>query len=80
MHTLCSTFLKIIIWQIFFGMVAMTLLWGSYQLIINVANSQGRKLGRSVSSARISGLTSTQGMVRERAVIFRWLKHIFGGK
>ena len=34
-----------------------------------VANSQGRNLGCLVYSARTSGLSSTQGMVRGRAVI-----------
>ena len=38
------------------------------QLIYVVSNSQGSNLGRSVIPARTSGLSSTQGMVRERAV------------
>ena len=33
-----------------------------------VSNSQGKNLGRLVTPARTSGLSSTQGMVRERAV------------
>ena len=33
-----------------------------------VSNSQGRNLGRSVTSARTSGLSSIQGDLGERAV------------
>ena len=33
-----------------------------------MSNSQGGNLGCSVTPARTSGLSSTQGMVRERAV------------
>ena len=36
----------------------------------NVSNSQGRNLGHSVIPARTSGLSSTEGMVREKAVKF----------
>ena len=33
-----------------------------------VSNCQGSNLGRVVTPARTSGLSSTQGMVRERAL------------
>ena len=70
MNTSSSTFLKITIWQIFFGMVAKTLLCRSYQLIINVANSQGKNLGRSVSSARTFGLTAHREWLGREQLFF----------
>ena len=34
----------------------------------SVSNSQGSNLGRLVTTARTYGLSTTQGMVRERAI------------
>ena len=43
--------------------IKITLMGIYRQNLVNVSNSQGRNLGRLVTSARTSGLSSTQGMI-----------------